>query len=139
MEEEKLTGSYYTPENLVNFMVDYLQTQKQDLSNVLEPSAGDGRFLSLLQFKAARIDAIELFDFKVTELQKKYKGQKFGIMQADFVEYAMAASHHYSLVVGNPPYINPKIMEDETVNKARELCKAEGLAGAVMQLSLIHI
>lgn len=54
-------------------------------------------------------------------------------MQADFVEYAMAASHHYSLVVGNPPYINPKIMEDETVNKARELCKAEGLAGAVMQ------
>ena len=114
-------------------MVDYLQTQKQDLSNVLEPSAGDGRFLSLLQFKAARIDAIELFDFKVTELQKKYKGQKFGIMQADFVEYAMAASHHYSLVVGNPPYINPKIMEDETVNKARELCKAEGLAGAVMQ------
>lgn len=46
MKEEKKTGSYYTPLELIQFMVDYLEKEKQDFSNVLEPSAGDGRFLS---------------------------------------------------------------------------------------------
>ena len=49
MDNEKLTGSFYTPEYLVQFMVDYLESNQHDFSCVLEPAAGDGRFLRALQ------------------------------------------------------------------------------------------
>ena len=61
MDEGKLTGSYYTPESVVRFMVDYLMRNRQDFSHVLEPSAGDGRFIKALQQMAGQIDAIELY------------------------------------------------------------------------------
>ena len=48
MDNNKETGSYYTPYELVNFMCRYLQNNHQDFKRVLEPSAGDGRFLSVM-------------------------------------------------------------------------------------------
>ena len=72
MDEEKLTGSYYTPESVVRFMVDYLGRNQQDFSYVLEPSAGDGRFIKALQQTAGQIDAIELYEDKIKALQAAY-------------------------------------------------------------------
>ena len=43
MNTDKETGSYYTPYELVRFMVKYLNEKEQDFSCVLEPSVGDGR------------------------------------------------------------------------------------------------
>ena len=57
MDSNKETGSYYTPYELIEFMVRYLKEKKQDLSNVLEPSAGDGRFLSALLSDCRKIKA----------------------------------------------------------------------------------
>ena len=45
MDNNKETGSYYTPYNLIDFMNRYLQKNNQSFVNVLEPSAGDGRLL----------------------------------------------------------------------------------------------
>ena len=61
MNKDKLSGTYYTPHNAIQFMIEYLKKARQNFSNVLEPSAGDGRFLPLLQEHAAHITAIELF------------------------------------------------------------------------------
>lgn len=133
MDGEKLTGSYYTPEYLVEFMVDYLGRNQQDFSYVLEPSAGDGRFLRALQQLAGHIDIIELYEDKIRALNEAYQLPTVDIKQADFIEYAMESTKRYSLVVGNPPYINPKVMEKRDITKARQLCKAEGLESAVMQ------
>ena len=131
MEEEKLTGSYYTPESVVQFMVDYLRRNQQDFSYVLEPSAGDGRFIKALQQTVGQIDAIELYEDKIMALRAVYPSPTVHIEQTDFIRYAMKSTKRYSLVIGNPPYINLKVMEN--ISQARQLCKKEGLGSDVMQ------
>ena len=47
MNNQKKIGSYYTPKNLADFMVDYCLSQlNMQIINVLEPSVGDGMFVS---------------------------------------------------------------------------------------------
>lgn len=133
MDSNKETGSYYTPYELIEFMVRYLKEKKQDLSNVLEPSAGDGRFLSALLSDCRKIKAIELFDEKVSDIKEKYNEKKLVVEQYDFLDYAMESEEKYSLIIGNPPYINPKIMKKEEIKKAKELCKSEEVDASAMQ------
>lgn len=133
MKEEKKTGSYYTPMELIRFMVDYLEKEQQDFSNVLEPSAGDGRFLSLLLAKAAHIEAIEVFEEKVKQIRYTYKESKVEVKKTSFLDYIFETPQKYSLIVGNPPYINLKMMEKEDIEKAKNICVQENLAKSIMQ------
>lgn len=133
MSDEKISGSYYTPYDVITFMMNYLEKEKQDFRSVLEPSAGDGRFLSLLLKKAEHIDAVELFEEKVYQIQKKYTNENLEVIHKDFIQFATEKQADYSLIIGNPPYINLKVMEREDIKKARELCKIERLAESAMQ------
>ena len=134
MSTNKETGSYYTPYDLVEFMVKYLKRQGQDFSNVLEPSAGDGRFLSWLLPVSGHLKAIELFANKVAEIRDKYVFQEnLQVEQNDFIEYAMNSEEKYSLIIGNPPYINIKLMKKEELELAKEMCEEEGLRTSIMQ------
>lgn len=133
MNDEKQTGSYYTPHDVISFMIDYLKTEHQDFSKVLEPSAGDGRFLSLLLQESQNIVALEIIKEKVKQMKKDYSCNGIKIVQADFLKYALKKKEKYSLIIGNPPYINPKLMDKESIEKAREICKTEGIPITVMQ------
>lgn len=133
MSDEKTTGSYYTPHDLIAFMIEYLEKEKQDFSNVLEPSAGDGRFLSLLLKKSLQVDAIELFDEKVRSIRKLYSDPKLDVSKNDFIEYAANSKKKYSLIIGNPPYISSKIMDKDKLEEARQLCEMEHLSRSAMQ------
>lgn len=133
MNDEKKTGSYYTPYDLIAFMMQYLENEQQDFSRVLEPSAGDGRFLSLLLKKATQIDAIELFDEKVEDIRKNYVNTKLNVFQNDFIEYATGCEKKYSLIIGNPPYISAKLLKEGSLQKTRQLCEVEGLSKGAMQ------
>lgn len=133
MSDEKKTGSYYTPYDLIKFMVDYLKKENQDFLRILEPSAGDGRFLSSLLPYTMQIDAIELFEEKVKQIKETYINNKLFVKQADFIDYSMSSNKRYSLIIGNPPYVNLKIMEKKDLQKARILCKEEGFSEAAMQ------
>lgn len=133
MKEEKKTGSYYTPMDLIMFMVDYLEKEQQDFSSVLEPSAGDGRFLSLLLSKADHIEAIEVFEEKVKQIHQAYGDSKIEVKKRNFLDYILETNEKYSLIIGNPPYINLKTMEKEDVEKAKEMCEQENLPKGIMQ------
>lgn len=133
MGDQKQTGSYYTPEKLVEFMICYLIKEQQDFSNVLEPSAGDGRFLSLLLPLSGHVDAVEIFEEKVSQMDAQYRTYNLEVKKDDFVKYSLEQEIKYSLIVGNPPYINIKTMEKTSVSSARELCKEEGLESTIMQ------
>lgn len=133
MNKDKVTGSYYTPHDLVDFMITYLKREQQDFSCILEPSAGDGRFLSLLLQETLHIDAIELFEEKVRYIQDTYSDHRLQVIRNDFIDYASHYTGSYSLIIGNPPYINLKVMDSETVEKARQLCEKAGLAKNAMQ------
>lgn len=133
MNNDKLSGTYYTPPDAIQFMMDYLKKEHQDFFNVLEPSAGDGRFLSLLQKHAAHITAIELFQEKVDQMCREYTGESYTIIKDNFLDFAVNTSERYSLIIGNPPYINKKLMGRENLEKARIICAEAGLSGTVMQ------
>ena len=70
--DDKKTGSFYTPEKVVRFMVRFLRGQGQSFQRTLEPAAGDGRFLPvLLQQQQCQIDAVELFADKVSDMRSR--------------------------------------------------------------------
>ncbi len=133
MNSDKLSGTYYTPPDAIQFMMEYLKKERQDFSNVLEPSAGDGRFLPLLQENAAHITAIELFREKVGQMRRKYTGNLCTIVKDNFLDFAVNTSERYSLIIGNPPYINKKLMSEEDLEKARKICTETGLSKTVVQ------
>lgn len=133
MNEQKATGSYYTPHKLVEFMVDYLKNEQQDFHKILEPSAGDGRFITKLLPVAEEIDAIELAEDKVKDIKNSFSDPIVQIHQGDFMEYALNTPEKYSLVIGNPPYINAKKIEKKSLEKAKEICEQENFLTNVMQ------
>jgi len=133
MNSDKLSGTYYTPPDAIQFMMEYLEKEQQDFSNVLEPSAGDGRFLPLLQEHAGHITAIELFQEKVDQMCRKYAGDSCAIVKNNFLDFAVNTSERYSLIIGNPPYINKKLMGKEDIEKAYIICAEAGLSEGVMQ------
>ena len=133
MNSDKMSGTYYTPPDAIRFMMEYLKREQQDFSNVLEPSAGDGRFLPLLQECAEHITAIELFQEKVDNIRREYAGDSCTVVKDNFLDFAVNTSARYSLIIGNPPYINKKLMKDKDIEKARNICVEAGLNEAVMQ------
>ncbi len=74
---KKLTGSYYTPKRLSDFMVGYLtgKTKKKKIS-ILEPSVGDGVFIESLSDGfingSSRAD-LTIIDINAEELDKAKK------------------------------------------------------------------
>ncbi|MBR4059000.1 MAG: N-6 DNA methylase [Lachnospiraceae bacterium] len=133
MDNNKETGSYYTPHELIDFMIKYLQKNQQGFSNVLEPSAGDGRFLASLLPLSNRVRAIELFKEKVKYIREQYSDSKLEVRKRNFLDYALKSKEQYSLIIGNPPYINPKVMNKTDLDKAKNLCKLENIAESTMQ------
>lgn len=133
MENNKETGSYYTPYNLINFMNRYLQRNNQSFINVLEPSAGDGRFLSVLLSQSNKVKVIELFEEKVKDIAQKYKSPNLIVEKNDFLDYARVSNEKFSLIIGNPPYINPKLMGEDDKKRAKQLCDIEKVDTSIMQ------
>lgn len=133
MNEQKATGSYYTPHKLVDFMVDYLKNEQQDFHKILEPSAGDGRFITNLLPLAGKIDAIELAEEKVADIRNSFSNPKVKVKQSDFIEYALNVQEKYSLIIGNPPYINVKKIEKNSLEKTKKMCAQENFSMNVMQ------
>ena len=72
-QDKKLSGSYYTPHKTVCFMEKYLSKENKRFSSVLEPSAGDGRFVDMFSSEknVQNLVAIELMEEKVEQLKNK--------------------------------------------------------------------
>ena len=127
----KLTGSFYTPENLIEYMVSFIE-KKQKPSRILEPSAGDGRFVKALQIFDSSITLIEYDQKKVLELRKKYKN-KCNIHQADFNRYAYKNKEKYDLIIGNPPYISKKNMDSKMRQSSEKIIESFNLSKDLFQ------
>lgn len=133
MDNQKESGSYYTPQELVKFMVEYLKKEQQDFDNVLEPSAGDGRFLPLLLSCSNHVKAVELFQEKVQQINQNYGCEKLAVECVNFIRYASISKERYSLVIGNPPYISLKMMNRTDIKEAKILCEEAGISSYAMQ------
>jgi len=95
-------GQYFTPKMVAEFMVNLAEINP--ISKILEPSCGEGIFLEVL--KENGFNNISAYEID-TELGKDFNFIKY----KSFVSTKIAEK--YDLIIGNPPYIRWKNLEDE--------------------------
>ena len=133
--EDKLLGSYYTPFRTVRFMKKYLIREHKIYERILEPSAGDGRFIDEFE-KEKNLQsfvAVELVEEKVEQLRNQRYSERVKVVADDFLEFSEKTNEKYQLIIGNPPYINIKNMDDDSKKKAKKLCEKYQLPSSLMQ------
>ncbi|HDY7115580.1 TPA: SAM-dependent DNA methyltransferase, partial [Klebsiella pneumoniae] len=119
-------GVFYTPKFLIDFIINKLPLKniKKQSVNVLEPSAGDGRFIDHLLRKNPRIvvDAslVEINKESASFLEDKFINQeKIRVINSDFLYYE--STKKFDVIVGNPPYISKKHLTRNQIERCREI------------------
>ena len=109
---EKLRGGYYTPADLSDFLVRWVQ--EIDPKRVLEPSCGDGVFFEALRRHCGTSDivAFELDEVEAEKAAKRASScglESSDIRNTDFLGWALGAldskRERFDAIVGNPPFI----------------------------------
>lgn len=120
---------------LAKFQKEYLAREHKIYGKVLEPSVGDGRFLDAFEKEESieKIVAVELIEEKVGQLKNRGYLEQVEIVADDFLDFAEKTSEKYQLIIGNPPYINIKNMENNSKEKAKEICEKFQLPNSLMQ------
>ncbi|MDQ8205897.1 N-6 DNA methylase [Coraliomargarita sp. SDUM461003] len=134
----KITGAYYTPSHISDFMVSYLSDFINSSCNaILEPSVGDGSFLRALS--ESNSCSTERVDLTIVELDSEAIESAYAIAagrnafrsvvkhNGDFLAYEPAPGNTYSLVLGNPPYIKKKFLDEEVLGRVKECHAKAGL------------
>ncbi len=128
---DKDTGSFYTPNSLVDYMVSYIQSRVNP-SSILEPSAGDGRFVRALKGLNAPITLVENDKEKIVALQNSF-ADACQVHGCDFIDYSLREEKSYDLIIGNPPYIPKKKLPDNQVNASLKLIESFALDKGTFQ------
>lgn len=133
---KKVTGSYYTPKPLTDFVTNYLFSDKKKSSiSILEPSVGDGEFISSLMNNISDIDEINitildinkeaLYEARDKITEKKEITKK--IIANDFLSFQKENKCKYSLIIGNPPYIKSGLLKEEQIKLCEKIHQQAGL------------
>ena len=109
---KKDLGAFYTPVHTVKYMLSLL-SNFSDRSLLLEPSGGDGAFISVvLKNKLLKSKQITVWDINPEVNDDMHKlGVKFEIkdtlLNTKFVQNGLFSDvKKYTHIVGNPPYLN---------------------------------
>lgn len=127
----KLLGAFYTPDALINFMINLLPKYKEGaVVNVLEPSCGDGRFISsLLSHYTSlqlNITGVEIDENVFINVKNRFPSDSVLIHNEDCLFFEN--NEKYDLIIGNPPYISKKLITESQVNKLREHLLSQGIS-----------
>lgn len=117
--EQKLRGAYYTPLRLANAMVSLVASQ--NITNVLEPSCGDGVFIDSLASlnllnDIPNITAVEIESDEAEKVINNYKDyDNVHVLNDDFLNFyqRVYGKQNYDLILGNPPYIRYQYLTEE--------------------------
>lgn len=120
--EEKLRGSFYTPNPIAAFILKWAFNGNPDL-DILEPSCGDGVFLEEIKkggYEYKSVTAIEFDEIEV-EKSKAIGLNKADIIHSDFHEFCINTRKKFDLVIGNPPYIRYQYFDKQQQSYAAEI------------------
>lgn len=132
MTNKKKIGSFYTPEIIANFMVDYICGKVSNIKgkiSILEPSAGDGAFVRSIYRNAdfvQKVKSITAVEREESELMKIAASKKLRKINDDFLDFQANNTQKFSLVLGNPPYIKKNHLSDSQVELCRKIHSASG-------------
>ena len=90
---DKETGSFYTPKELIEYMVTYTSARIKP-KTILEPSAGDGRFVEPLKKFNAQISLVEFDPMKAASLSSTF-AECCTVHCTDFIKYANQCGEKY--------------------------------------------
>lgn len=133
---DKLRGGYYTPSEVANWVTRWAVRSKSD--RVLEPSCGDGSFISsvdsLLETLANTGHQCErvAIEFDPAEAKKaalRSSGcKKWTVCAADFFAWLEAnPKQQFDVALGNPPFIRYQKFPEPSRTLAMNLMVQEGL------------
>lgn len=136
MKNKKLSGSYYTPKIIADFLVDYLYDKLKDesLISILEPSAGDGVFVKTvynhkrLAKKIKTLIAVEKNKVELNKITRDVKNKSFNACHSDFLEFQLNNKKRFSLVLGNPPYIKSSFLKNQQIERCRTIHQCANLS-----------
>lgn len=130
---DKETGSFYTPEKLIEYMVNSVSARIQSKAvTILEPSAGDGRFIEPLKRISPRISLVE-FDSEKANLLSSRFSECCTVHCTDFIKYANQCNEQYDLIIGNPPYIAKKNVPKAQCLESEQILENFGLDKSIFQ------
>ena len=161
---EKLNGRYFTPQLIADFVTEWVVDQEQAIKNVLEPSVGEGIFLSSLsKFENttnSKIIAIEIDEDTAKEaisktgysfysnwgfFREKTEDKKVVINDDFYHAYKNGLEQkRFQAILGNPPYIRYQyLQEDQRVEQSeiltRNLMKSNKLINAWVSFTVACI
>jgi adenine-specific DNA methylase len=115
----KRLGAYYTPPAVVESLIRWAVTTAS--SRVLDPSCGDGRFLSTLR------NAVGVDIDPVAVAAARSQRSSPVVYSEDFFKWAPQTSLRFDAAIGNPPFIRYQRFSGETRSRALELCRNLGI------------
>lgn len=128
---DKETGSFYTPKELIEYMVTYTSARIKP-KTILEPSAGDGRFVEPLKKFNAQISLVEFDSMKAASLSSTF-AECCTVHCTDFIKYANQCGEKYDLIIGNPPYIAKKKVPENQCLETEKVLKSFNLDKSIFQ------
>ena len=131
--KQKLRGAYYTPLPLAEAMVSLFAYE--NISNVLEPSCGDGVFLDSLDSSGKMkmipsVTAIEIDADEAEKVRKNYQDNgNVHVYQKDFFDFYKENYNKstYDLILGNPPYIRYQYLTEEQREMQTNILTSHGM------------
>lgn len=133
----KVSGSYYTPECLARFAGQYVRKicNKDRELKILEPSCGDGAFLSVIYDElnngaGLEVHAVEINNNAMDNARniKPPIGVKVVYYVGDFLEHHATLAGDYDVIIGNPPYISYRHLTDRQMKLCREIHDSNNLS-----------
>ena len=124
MQRKKILGSFYTPKVLADWMVERVLSKGAFVSG-LEPSCGDGVFISSLLSKNKRLN-ITAIDIDSEAIKHVCSiSPHITIHNSDFLTYK--TQKKFNLIIGNPPYIAKKNLPKEQIDECKFIHTSNGL------------
>ena len=131
--KQKLRGAYYTPLQLANAMVSLVAFR--DITNVLEPSCGDGVFIDSLASlnllnDIPNVTAVEIDYGESEKVSNNYKDNgNVHVLNEDFLDFyqRVYGKQTYDLILGNPPYIRYQYLTEEQRELQSSILTSHGM------------
>jgi len=133
--KQKLRGGYYTPLDLSVFLARWVK--EINPKKILEPSCGDGIFLSALK-EVGGLKNSELTGFELDKQEalkamarSKHTFPRSKIYAQDFLQWSIEhmgdKKNQFDAVIGNPPFIRYQYLPEEFQTRAEQIFTLLGL------------
>ena len=119
-EARKRRGAYFTPEHAVAALVRWAVRESGDC--MLDPSCGDGRFLSLHE------NSVGVEQDAASTMQARLCAPRAIVHEMDFFLWASETQGRFDCAAGNPPFIRYQHFAGETRERALRYCASQGVS-----------